>query len=207
MFIFFPLSEKRRKGTIFLWIKTLIFFTYFVYDFELLGLKRFCPVNRKNCIFAANFLTEMKQLFPLQRYRVIALFAALVCLNLCLVAQTTVYQKDKWGAKLYYFDETNTMRIKDKWGDKLFYFDGKSIRQKDKWGQPLAYMDGNTVRLKDQWGEKLYFFDGNTIRQRDQWGEKLYYLDGNVLKMKDKWGTPVFYFDGIPERWMIVCVI
>lgn len=136
-----------------------------------------------------------------------ALIAAFFSLNLYSFSQTTVYQKDKWGAKLYYVDETNTMRIKDKWGDKLYYFDGKTIRLKDKWGQALAYMDGNTVRLRDQWGDKLYYFDGNTIRQKDQWGEKLYYLDGNVLKIKDKWGAPIFYFDGIPERWMIVCVI
>ena len=48
-----------------------------------------------------------------------ALITAFIFLNLHLFSQTTVYQKDKWGAKLYYFDETNTMRIKDKWGDKL----------------------------------------------------------------------------------------
>ena len=64
--------------------------------------------------------------------RHVALIAAFFFLNLYLFSQTTVYQKDKWGAKLYYVDETNTMRIKDKWGDKLYYFDGKTIRLKDK---------------------------------------------------------------------------
>ena len=53
-----------------------------------------------------------------------ALFTALFFLNFYLFSQTTIYQKDKWGAKLYYVDETNTMRIKDKWGAPIFYFDG-----------------------------------------------------------------------------------
>ena len=44
--------------------------------------------------------------------RHVALIAAFFFLNLYLFSQTTVYQKDKWGAKLYYVDETNTMRIK-----------------------------------------------------------------------------------------------
>ena len=34
----------------------------------------------------------------------------------------TVYQKDKWGAKLYYMQE-NTIRMKDRWGAPVYYFD------------------------------------------------------------------------------------
>lgn len=34
----------------------------------------------------------------------------------------TVYQKDKWGAKLLFFQD-NTIRIKDRWGDAVYYFD------------------------------------------------------------------------------------
>ena len=189
MFKTFPAFEKTRKGTNNLWIFS----------------PNFCG---KIYTFAPALRVFKKKIMTLRSFlRHAALIAVFFFLNLYLFSQTTVYQKDKWGAKLYYVDETNTMRIKDKWGDKLYYFDGKTIRLKDKWGQALAYMDGNTVRLRDQWGDKLYYFDGNTIRQKDQWGEKLYYLDGNVLKIKDKWGAPIFYFDGIPERWMIVCVI
>ncbi len=34
----------------------------------------------------------------------------------------TVYQKDRWGAKLYYMQE-NSIRQKDRWGDAVYYFD------------------------------------------------------------------------------------
>ncbi len=52
----------------------------------------------------------------------------------------TVYQKDRWGAKLFYIED-NTMRQKDRWGDKLLFFDEQTIRQKDRWGQPVYYFD------------------------------------------------------------------
>ena len=34
----------------------------------------------------------------------------------------TVYQKDRWGAPLYYLDG-QTLRQKDRWGDAVYYFD------------------------------------------------------------------------------------
>ena len=34
----------------------------------------------------------------------------------------TVYQKDRWGAKLYYVQD-NTIRQKDRWGDAVYHFD------------------------------------------------------------------------------------
>ena len=70
----------------------------------------------------------------------------------------TVYQKDRWGAKLYYMQE-NTIRMKDRWGEPLLYFDGLTIRQKDRWGTPLYYLDGQTLRQKDRWGAPVYYFD------------------------------------------------
>ena len=120
----------------------------------------------------------------------------------------TVYQKDKWGAKLYYMQE-NTIRMKDRWGEQLLWYDAalQQVRLKDRWGQPLIYMDGQTVRLKDRWGDPLLYFDGLTIRQKDRWGTPLYYLDGQTLRLKDRWGAPVYYFDFIPDRWQIACLI
>lgn len=52
----------------------------------------------------------------------------------------TVYQKDRWGAKLYYVQDN-------------------TIRQKDRWGAPLYYLDGQTLRQKDRWGDAVYHFD------------------------------------------------
>lgn len=86
----------------------------------------------------------------------------------------TVYQKDRWGARLLFLQE-NTVRAQDRWGEQLLWYDESSgvIRQKDRWGQPLLYMDGQTVRQKDRWGAPLLYFDGNTIRQKDRWGATL----------------------------------
>ena len=120
----------------------------------------------------------------------------------------TVYQKDRWGAKLYYMQE-NTIRLKDRWGEQLLWYDAASqqVRLKDRWGQPLLYMDGQTVRLKDRWGDPLLYFDGLTIRQKDRWGTPLYYLDGQTLRLKDRWGAAVYYFDFIPDKWQIACLV
>ena len=54
----------------------------------------------------------------------------------------TVYQKDKWGAKLLYFQE-NAVRVQDRWGEQILWYDAAH----------------NTIRVKDRWGEKLYYFD------------------------------------------------
>lgn len=120
----------------------------------------------------------------------------------------TVYQKDRWGAKLLYFQE-NAMRLQDRWGDQILWYDNANsiVRLKDRWGEKLYYIDGNTVRLKDRWGSPLLYFDGNTIRQKDRWGVPLYYLDGNTLRVKDRWGAAVYYFDFAPSRWQLACVV
>ena len=52
-----------------------------------------------------------------------------------------------------------TVYQKDRWGTPLLYFDGNTIRQKDRWGAPLYYLDGNTLRVKDRWGAAVYYFD------------------------------------------------
>ena len=113
------------------------------------------------------------------------LYLITVCLTVAGHAQT-VYQKDRWGTKLYYMTE-NTIRQKDKWGEQLLWYDAatQQVRQKDRWGQPL----------------------GQTIRQKDRWGTPLFYLDGQTLRQKDRWGTPVYYFDFIPDRWQIACIV
>lgn len=74
----------------------------------------------------------------------------------CIIALTltvtscaqTVYQKDKWGAKLYYMQE-NTIRMKDRWGEQLLWYDAASrqVRQKDRWGAPVYYFDF----IPDRW--------------------------------------------------------
>ena len=53
--------------------------------------------------------------------RIVILFAMAVLPAVTALAQT-VYQKDRWGAKLYYFEE-NTMRLKDRWGVPIYWFD------------------------------------------------------------------------------------
>lgn len=120
----------------------------------------------------------------------------------------TVSQKDKWGAKLLYFQE-NAVRIHDRWGEQILWYDTacSTVRQKDRWGEKLYYFDGNTVRMRDRWGDALLYFDGNTVRQKDRWGAALYYLDGNTLRIKDRWGAAVYYFDFTPSRWQIACVV
>lgn len=128
---------------------------------------------------------------------------------LAITAHTqTVYQKDRWGAKLYYVQD-NTIRQKDRWGEPLLWYDAaaRQVRQKDRWGQPLFYIDGQTVRQKDRWGAPLLYFDGQTIRQKDRWGAPLYYLDGQTLRQKDRWGDAVYHFDFEPTIWQIACVI
>ncbi len=45
----------------------------------------------------------------------------LLALTIPIIAQTTVRQKDQWGAKLYYIDN-QTIRQKDQWGEKLVCF-------------------------------------------------------------------------------------
>lgn len=64
--------------------------------------------------------------------KLILLFSFCI-LGFTLSAQT-IYQKDKWGEKLFYI-EGNVLKIKDKWGKPIYYFDGQSIRIKDKWGK------------------------------------------------------------------------
>ena len=46
----------------------------------------------------------------------------------------TVYQKDRWGARLLFVQE-NTIRQKDRWGEQLLWYDENSgvVRQKDRW--------------------------------------------------------------------------
>ena len=102
----------------------------------------------------------------------------------------TVYQKDRWGAKLLFFQE-NAVRVQDRWGEQILWYDA-------------AY---STVRLKDRWGEKLLYIDGLTVRQTDRWGAPLLYFDGNTLRVKDRWGAAVYYFDFTPSRWQIACVV
>ncbi|MBR4136083.1 MAG: hypothetical protein IKU03_06725 [Bacteroidales bacterium] len=72
----------------------------------------------------------------------------------------TVYQKDRWGAKLLFFQE-DAVRICDRWGEQILWYDAdyNTIRQKDRWGTPLFFIDGNTIRQKDRWGAALYYFD------------------------------------------------
>lgn len=136
-----------------------------------------------------------------------AVVAFLTIVMMTAQAQT-VYQKDRWGAKLFYM-ENNTIRMGDRWGEQLLWYDASTqqVLLKDRWGQPLIYIDGETVRLKDRWGEPLLYFDGLTIRQKDRWGIPLYYLDGQTLRQKDRWGAPLYYFDFIPNRWQIACLV
>ena len=47
---------------------------------------------------------------------------AVTALFVVAVHAQTVYQKDRWGAKLYYMQE-NTIRQKDRWGAPVYYFD------------------------------------------------------------------------------------
>ena len=133
---------------------------------------------------------------------------AVVTLFAVMSHAQTVYQKDRWGAKLYYMQE-NTIRQKDRWGEQLLWYDAaaQQVRQKDRWGAPLIYIDGQTVRQKDRWGDPLLYFDGQTIRQKDRWGTPLYYLDGQTLRQKDRWGDAVYYFDYEPTMWQIACII
>ena len=72
----------------------------------------------------------------------------------------TVYQKDRWGARLLFLQE-NTVRAQDRWGEQLLWYDESSrvVRQKDRWGTPLYYFDGQTLRIKDRWGDAVYYFD------------------------------------------------
>lgn len=130
-----------------------------------------------------------------------------LALSVAGVAQT-VHQKDKWGAKLLYFQE-NEVRLQDRWGEQILWYDAahNTIRQKDRWGEKLYYFDGNTVRMRDRWGDALLYFDGHTIRQKDRWGEALFYLDGNTIRVKDRWGDKLYYFDFTPSRWQIVCTV
>lgn len=121
--------------------------------------------------------------------RILLLFAVITILAITGDAQT-VYQKDRWGAKLYYMQD-NTIRMKDRWGEQLLWYDAanRQVRIKDRWGQPVLYMDGETVRQKDRWGAPLLYLDGQTIRQ------------------KDRWGAPVYYFDFTPEWWQVASVV
>ena len=66
--------------------------------------------------------------------RIVFLFAIITFLAPAGRAQT-VYQKDRWGAKLYYMEE-NTIRQKDRWGLQLLWYDAatQQVRQKDRWG-------------------------------------------------------------------------
>ena len=44
----------------------------------------------------------------------------LLLLSLATMGEAqTVYQKDRWGAALYYLDG-NTLRIKDRWGTAVY---------------------------------------------------------------------------------------
>lgn len=52
----------------------------------------------------------------------------------------TVYQKDRWGARLLFLQE-NTVRAQDRWGTPLYYFDGQTLRIKDRWGDAVYYFD------------------------------------------------------------------
>ena len=53
--------------------------------------------------------------------RITTLIALIVFFAVTGEAQT-VYQKDKWGAKLFYMQE-NTIRMKDRWGEPLLWYD------------------------------------------------------------------------------------
>ena len=50
----------------------------------------------------------------------------------------TVYQKDRWGAKLLFFQE-NAVRVQDRWGEQILWYDAaySTVRQKDRWGEKL----------------------------------------------------------------------
>jgi hypothetical protein len=138
----------------------------------------------------------------------VSIIMAVITLFAVMAHAQTVYQKDRWGAKLYYMQD-NAIRQKDRWGEQLLWYDAatQQVRQKDRWGQPLIYIDGQTVRQKDRWGDPLLYFDGQTIRQKDRWGTPLYYLDGQTLRQKDRWGAPVYWFDFEPTLWQIACII
>ena len=88
------------------------------------------------------------------------LFGVIVFALVVASRAQTVYQKDRWGAKLYYMQE-NTIRMKDRWGEPLLWYDAaaRQVRQKDRWGPPLYYLDGQTLRQKDRWGAPVYYFD------------------------------------------------
>lgn len=47
---------------------------------------------------------------------------AVITLFAVMAHAQTVYQKDRWGAPLYYLDG-QTLRQKDRWGDAVYYFD------------------------------------------------------------------------------------
>ena len=70
--------------------------------------------------------------------------ASVICSVLLFLAVSgdaqTVYQKDRWGARLYFMQE-NTIRQKDRWGTPLYYLDGQTLRQKDRWGTPVYWFD------------------------------------------------------------------
>ena len=114
--------------------------------------------------------------------KILFIFSFLFVMITIIPAQT-IYQKDRWGAKLFYIED-NTIKQ-----NKLFY------------------IEENTVKMKDRWGDALLYFDGNTIRQKDRWGTPLYYLDGNVLKQKDRWGQAVYYFDFEPTKWVLAAIL
>lgn len=52
----------------------------------------------------------------------VAVIIAVVTLFAVTVHAQTVYQKDRWGAPLYYLDG-QTLRQKDRWGAPVYYFD------------------------------------------------------------------------------------
>ena len=70
----------------------------------------------------------------------VSIIMAVATLFAVTVHAQTVFQKDRWGAKLYYMQDN-------------------TIRQKDRWGAPLYYLDGQTLRQKDRWGDAVYYFD------------------------------------------------
>ena len=70
----------------------------------------------------------------------VTVIIAVVTLFVVTAHAQTVYQKDRWGAKLYYMQD-NTIRMKDRWGAPLYYIDGNTLRQKDRWGVAVYYFD------------------------------------------------------------------
>ncbi len=166
-----------------------------------------CPKSSK-LSYKKNVQVVVKKTYLCRMKKQFILFCIIVLALAVASHAQTVYQKDRWGAKLYYVQD-NTIRQKDRWGEPLLWYDAaaRQVRQKDRWGQPLFYIDGQTVRQKDRWGAPLLYFDGQTIRQKDRWGAPLYYLDGQVLRQKDRWGDAIYFFDFEPTIWQIACVI